>query len=72
MLARSALSPLQRTLALSQGIYDTVGELIRDDTPHTQKFCRGEAFVLGFMNQSRIYLHECFALSTAGKGEAFG
>jgi hypothetical protein len=36
------------------------------------KFCRGEAFVPGFTYQSRIYLHECFALPPSSQGEAFG
>jgi hypothetical protein len=53
------------------GINDIVGKSIEGDTPHT-KFCRGEAFVSGSRNQSRIYLHECFALIARGKGEAFG
>ena len=36
--------------------------LLTEELFDTQNLCRGEAFVPGFMNQSRIYLHECFAL----------
>ncbi len=66
----------------SDRVYPKAAEALTEELFDTQNLCRGvsealfeeraSAFLRGFMNQSRIYIHECFALRGFVEGEAFG